>query len=209
MRSVVPALAAVFLAAANTYAQTDNESGREWSLSASVYTYLLPDDVNYAQPTISSDVEWFHVEGRYNYEALHTGSVWAGVNTGGGEKITWEFTPMLGGIFGDLSGAAAGYKGSLGWGKLSLYSEGEFVFDSGESSDSFFYNWSEITYAPSDWFRTGIVAQRTRVYQTERDIQRGVLVGLTFKNFDAATYVFNPDDSAPIVVLSVTWTLAR
>jgi hypothetical protein len=174
-----------------------------------VYSYALPDEANYAQPTIACDVEWFHAEARYNYEALHTGSVWAGVNTGGGEKVTWEFTPMVGGIFGDVNGVAPGYKGSIGWGKLGLYSEGEFVFDSAESSENFFYNWSEITFAPVEWFRTGIVTQRTRVYQTERDLQRGLLVGFTFRNLDAVTYVFNPDDSAPIVVFAVALALGH
>jgi hypothetical protein len=193
-------------ASAQTVATGSNE-GREWSLSASVYTYLLPDEGNYAQPTLSLDVDWFHGEARYNYEALHTGSLWVGFNTAGGTKITWEFTPMIGGVFGDVSGVAPGYKGSLSWWKLDLYSEGEFMFDTTASSDSFFYNWSELSLVPADWFRIGMVTQRTRVYQTERDIQRGLLIGLSYKNLEAATYVFNPDDSAPTVVVSVAWTL--
>ena len=39
---------------------------------------------------------------------------------------------MLGGVFGDTTGIAPGYKGSLSWWKLELYSEGEYVFDAGE-----------------------------------------------------------------------------
>ena len=89
---------------------------------------------------------------------------------------------MLGGVFGDTTGIAPGYKGSLGWWKLELYSEGEYVFDTGSSSDSFFYNWSELTLAPVEWFRFGMVTQRTRVYKTDRDIQRGLLAGFSFKN---------------------------
>ena len=46
---------------------------------------------------------------------------------------------MLGGVFGNTTGIAPGYKGSLSWWKLELYSEGEYVFDTGDSSDSFFY----------------------------------------------------------------------
>ena len=133
------------------------------------------------QPTFTADRGWLHLEARYNYEALDTGSAWVGYNFSGGEKLAWEFTPMLGGVFGDTTGIAPGYKGSLGWWKLELYSEGEYVFDTGSSSDSFFYNWSELTLAPVDWFRFGLVTQRTRVYKTDRDIQRGVLAGFSFK----------------------------
>ena len=87
--------------------------------------------------------------------------------------------------------ASPGYKGSLSWSKLELYSEGEYVFDTG-TSDSFFYNWSELTLAPAEWFRFGLVTQRTRAYKTDRDLQRGVLAGFSFKKVDLTTYVYNP-----------------
>jgi hypothetical protein len=175
----------------------------KWSFSASVYTYIVGDSDNYAQPTVTADRDWLHLEARYNYEALKTGSAWVGYNFGGGEKLTWEITPMLGGVFGDVNGIAPGYKGSVSWWKLELYSEGEYVFDLGESSESFFYNWSELTLAPVEWFRFGLVTQRTRAYKTDRDIQRGLLAGFTYKMVSLTTYVFNPDDSKPTVVVAV------
>ena len=49
----------------------------------------------------------------------------------------------------------------------------------------------------------GLVTQRTRVYQTERDIQRGLFVGVSFWHFETTAYVLNPDDSEPTVVVSV------
>jgi len=166
----------------------------------------VPDSRDYVQPTIAADRGWLHLEARYNYEALDTGSAWVGYNFGGGDKLAWAVTPMLGGVFGDLTGLAPGYEGSLGWWKVELYSEGEYVFDTRESADSFFYNWSELTYAPAEWFRFGVAAQRTRVYQTEHDIQRGLIVGFTYKWLDLAGYLFNPDDSKPVVLVSARVT---
>jgi hypothetical protein len=180
-----------------------SEAEHEWTFSASVYTYVVPEGDNYAQPTITADRGWLHLEARYNYEALKTGSAWVGYNFAGGEKLAWEITPMIGGVFGDLYGVAPGYKGSLNWWKLELYSEGEYVFDTGDSSESFFYNWSELTLAPVDWFRIGMVTQRTRVYETDREIQRGILIGFSYKKVDLTTYVFNPDDSKPTWVVAV------
>jgi len=176
---------------------------KTWEFSASAYTYFLPEEDDYLQPTVTADRGWLHLEARYNYEALGTGSAWLGFNFAGGKRVEWAFTPMIGGVFGDTDGIAPGYKGSLGWRKLELYSEGEYVFDAEGSANNFFYNWSELTYAPTDWFRFGIVGQRTRAYQAERDIQRGLLVAFTYKRLDVAGYLFNPDDSKPIVVVAV------
>jgi hypothetical protein len=178
------------------------EEAKRWSFSTAIYTYIVPDDREYVQPTIIADHDWLHLEARYNYEDLETGSTWVGYNLSGGEKLTWKFTPMLGGVFGNTTGIAPGYKGSLSWWKLTLYSESEYVVDTGDSSESFFYNWSELTLAPLDWFRFGLVTQRTRVYQTDREVQRGVLAGFSYKHFDLATYVFNPDESKPLVVVA-------
>ncbi len=188
-----------------TPALTKEADPKAWSFSASVYTYIVPGDRDYAQPTFTADRDWLHLEARYNYEALDTGSAWVGYNFSGGEKLTWEVTPMLGGVFGHTTGIAPGYKGSLSWWKLELYSEGEYVFDTGNVSDGFFYNWSELTLAPLDWFRFGLVTQRTRLHDSDREIQRGPMVGFTYKRVGLSGYLFNPDDK-PTFVVAVAFT---
>ena len=55
---------------------------------------------------------------------------------------------------------------------------GEALIDTADTADSFFYNWSELTVAPVDWLRVGLVTQRTRAYRSDRDIQRGLIVGV-------------------------------
>jgi len=182
----------------------DQEVDKRWSFSASAYAYFVPDSHDYVQPTVTADRGWLHLEGRYNYEDLETGSVWVGSNFGGGGKLAWELTPMLGGVFGNTTGIAPGYKGSLSWWKLELYSEGEYVIDTGDTSASFFYNWSELTLAPVEWFRFGLVTQRTRLYDSDRDIQRGVLVEFTYRMASLTTCLFNPDDCRPTVVVAVS-----
>jgi hypothetical protein len=206
--AVVLALGAWTAAAqpALTNAPAAESAEKPWSFAASLYTYFVPDSREYVQPTFTADRDWLHLEARYNYEDLETGSVWLGCNFGGGDKLAWEFTPMLGGVFGNTTGIAPGYKGSLSWWKLELYSEGEYVIDTGDSSGSFFYNWSELTLAPVDWFRFGLVTQRTRAYESDRDIQRGLLLGFSWKQVDLSTSLFNLDDDDPAVVLSLGFT---
>ena len=180
------------------------DAAAEWSFSAAVYVYQVEGDRNYAQPTFTADRDWLHLEARYNYEDLETGSLWMGYNFGGGETVTWNVTPMLGGVFGNTSGVAPAYKGSLQWSRLEFSSEGEYVFDANDSSDNFFYNWSELAVAPMEWWRIGLVTQRTRVHATDREIERGLLVGFAYRELDSAVYVFNPDDSQPFVVVAFT-----
>jgi hypothetical protein len=144
-----------------------------------------------------------HLEARYNYEGLDTASVWVGYNFSVGEELSLDITPMLGGVFGDTTGIAPGLRGSLKWWRLEFYGEAEYVFDTRESADSFFYMWSELTASPTPWLRIGLVAQRTRAYESELDVQRGFLVGMTYKQVGVTGYVFNPDKNSPTYVISV------
>jgi len=183
---------------------TEQPAEPAWAFSASAYTYFPPDSDNYVQPTIRADRAWLHLEARYNYEALDTGSVWVGYNFSVGDKLKLDFTPMLGSVFGKTNGYAPGYEFTLSWHKLQLYSEGEYVFDTGDSSNNFFYTWSELTLSVVDWFAFGLVVQRTKVYQTDFDIQRGLLVRFSYKKVDLSAYVFNPDADKPTYVLAVS-----
>jgi hypothetical protein len=185
-------------------AEADLEQKKEWSFALSASAYFVPNDREYVQPTVAVDRDWLHLEARYNYEDLETGSTWLGWNFSGGKKLTWEFTPMLGGVFGNTTGIAPGYKGSLAWWKFDFYSEGEYVVDPSDVSTSFFYNWSELAISPWEWLRLGMVTQRTRVYETDRDVQRGVFAGVSYKWAGLTAYVLNPDESRPTVVTTLT-----
>jgi len=193
---------AALLAGSQALAQATTGE-KAWSYSAYAYAFFVPEDDAYLQPTFTADRDRLHLEARYNYEGLEAGSLWAGYNFSMGERVTFEGTAMLGGVFGGTVGVAPGYKATLSWTKLVFYSEGEYLFDTDESSDSFFYAWSELSWAPVDWCRLGLVGQRTKVYRTDRDIQRGLLVGFSSKRVDFTTYVFNPDDPSPTVVVAL------
>jgi len=203
VRSVAFLAVAIVLAGCNGLAQAMTDApGKTWSFSASAYTYVVPDSRDYVQPTFIADRQGLHLEARYNYEDLDTGSAWVGFNFHVGEKLSLDFTPMLGGVFGNTTGIAPGYRGTLSWWKLALYSEGEYVFDTGDRSASFFYNWTELYLSPVEGFRFGLVVQRTRAYESDRDVQGGFLFGFSYKPVDLTAYVFNPDKDKPTVVVA-------
>src|SRR5262245_39749369 len=109
---------------------------------------------------------------------------------------------MLGGVFGRTAGIAPGHRATLDWWRLELYSEDEWVLNTRERADSFFYSWTELTLAPFEGLRVGLVGQRTRVFESERDVQRGFLVRLIKRNVGVTANVFSPDKK-PLYVLSL------
>jgi hypothetical protein len=60
-----------------------------------------------------------------------------------------------------------------------------------------------LTYSASSWLRAGLVAQRTKAYHTNLDTQRGFLIGLSHKEVQFTTYVFNAGWTDPTLVLEV------
>ena len=174
-----------------------------WAFNASVYGYFPPEDTHYAQPTVTADHGALHFEARYNYEALKSGSAWIGWNLEAGKELKLNATLLAGGVVGDLRGVAPGYELTLAWKAFELYSEGEYVIDTTDSSGNFFYNWAQLGWSPWEWLSVGLVSQRTRVYQTGLDIQRGVFVGFTYKALSLNVYVFNPGWETPTVVSSL------
>ena len=175
----------------------------KWEFTASAMAYFVPEDADYVSPAFKADRDWLHLETRYNYEGKNTASAWIGYRFSAGETLEFEAIPMLGGVFGDTDGVAPGLELSLTYKKFDFYSEAEYLFSAGDTEEDFFYAWSELGYSPVDWLRVGLAGQRTRVYQTELEIQRGFLVGLSAKHVDFTTYVFNLGWEDPTVVLSL------
>jgi hypothetical protein len=175
-----------------------------WSFSAVAYTYIVPGSRSYVQPTITADREWLHLEARYNYEDLETGSLWIGYNFSIGDKISLNITPMLGGVFGKTNGIAPGLRGSLKWWRLEFFSEYEYVFNTRERADSFLSLWSELTLSPFDWLRVGLVGQRTLASERQQDVERGFLLGWRYKPVEVAGYVLRPNTKNPKYILAVS-----
>ena len=103
------------------------------------------------------------------------------------------------------TGIAPGCEASLSYGKIELSVANEYVFDTGSKSGNFYYAWPQLTYSPLAWLRLGLVAQHTKAYQTSVSIQRGFLVGVSYKSVEFTTYIFDPE-AQPTAVLEVGYS---
>src|SRR5262245_20146975 len=81
---------------------------KTWDYALAVDGFIVPEDVSYVNPTFTADRDWLHLEARYNYESIRTGSLWAGYNFSAGKNLALNITPMIGGVFGRIAGIAPG-----------------------------------------------------------------------------------------------------
>jgi hypothetical protein len=160
----------------------------KWQFSLSTYTYLAQHSRDYTNPIFTADRDWLHLEARYNYEDLQTGSVWLGYNLSTGNKLKFELTPMLGGVFGKITGIAPGYTITVDYKTLEFSMQGEYFCDAGTSSNNFFYTWSELSDSPVEWFRMGVAVERTQASGSNSDFQLGPLIGFKYKDIALTTY---------------------
>jgi len=199
MLAIIPAVFAAGAAAAQA-PDSAAGSGRSWAFTASAYLYALQTGADYIQPTVTADRGVLHLEARYNYEEIGAGSAWAGYNLSTGKTLALDFTPIVGAVLGGLTGVGLGYEGSLAWKTLELYSEGEYVLDTEDASGNYFYSWSQLIYSPTAWVHVGLLTQRTRTYDTGRDLNRGPFVGVTWRAATLTTFLVNPDDDPTVIV---------
>jgi hypothetical protein len=168
-----------------------------WTYGATGMYYSLKDQSDFLLAIATAERGQLHIEARYNYEALDTGSLFAGWKFSGGDKLTYDLTPIIGAVFGATQGIAPGFEASVVYGITDFYIESEYMYDTNTKDDSYTYAWSELGFSPLEWLRFGLVGQRTRVYNSDRDIQQGGFAQIiTPGKVTLGLYVFNPDDSA-------------
>jgi hypothetical protein len=207
--AVIAALAAAVSAAA--FAGEDDRSGRRaspaakpvWEFAITAYPTVVRGGDNYTSAIAAADRGPLHLEARYNYESVGARSAFVGWTFSGGEAITWELTPLLGGAWGSVRAFVPGLEASAAWKSLDFYVEAEYVSDSAERSDSYYYAWSELGFRPVEWLRVGLAGQRTRAYGGDREFQRGPFAQLTWGPVTLGGYWFNPGSADQVFVGSI------
>jgi len=131
-------------------ARPNSSTKQPWAFTFIADGYIVPDEDGYVTPIVTADRGWLHLEARYNYEDLRTGSLWVGYTFIAGKKLLLNVTPMIGGVFGRTTGIAPGVEASLTYKKIQLSISNEYVFDTRNQSASFYYDWPQLTYSPVD-----------------------------------------------------------
>ena len=175
---------------------------KKWNFSAWAEYFILPGEEDFFNPTFYARSDKLHFEGRYNYEDRNTASFWGGWRFKFGTGVKFIIVPMAGIVFGNTDGIAPGLEMEIGYKKFDFYSESEHVFDFSSKENNFFYMYSEIAFRPIEAIRTGIMTQRTKLYETDRELQRGIFGEYYFGRFRVGAFYFNPFASDNFLVAS-------
>jgi hypothetical protein len=190
-------------ASEDSLATAQDTASSSWSFEADAYYYILPGEKNTTTLLGYADHKSLHLEARYNYEDEKTASLFGGYMFETGRKLKLSVTPMIGFVIGNTDGIAPGLELSLTWKKLDFYSESEYVIDFDGQENNFFYTWTELAISPFRNFRTGISGNRTRLFQSELEIQKGIFAEYSFWKLTAGVHYFNPFSNDYFVIVTL------
>jgi hypothetical protein len=173
-------------------AENDSATTKQWTFSAWAEMFIIPHEEDIFNPTFYARHNTLHLEARYNYEDKNTASLWTGYRFKFGKGVSFVLVPMAGILFGNTNGVATGLEMEITYKKLDFYSESEHVFDFSAKENNFFYMYSELAIRPINALRTGIMTQRTRLFESDRELQRGIFGEYYFGRFRAGAFYFNP-----------------
>ena len=180
----------------------DASPDRKWSFALTAYPTDVRGGENYISAIFAADRGALHLEARYDYESIGARSGYIGWSFAGGDALTWQVTPIVGGAWGTTKSFIPGVEGSLAWRALDFYVEAEYV-PGRARDDSYTYAWSELGLRAAPWLRVGLVGQRTRTYGNERDFQRGPFAQVTWGIVTLGAFWFNPGSSEQVFVGSL------
>jgi hypothetical protein len=180
-------------------------SGEAPKITGSItgFYYAMRDQPDFGVGVAAIDRGPLHLEARYNYEAKNSTSAFLGWKFSGGDALSYEITPIAGMLLGQTHAVVPGAEASVAYRQFDAYVEAEYVSDLDHHADSYVYAWSELGWRPVDWLRIGLVGQRTRVIQGDRDLQRGVFAQFAVGRVTVGLYAFNPDLASRYAIVSV------
>ena len=166
---------------------------------------LVQDDDDYLMPTIVLELSGWHFEGRRNYEEKNSSSLWIGYNFEFGNEIKLNLIPLAGLVIGSVAGAAPGLELEISYDILNINIQSEYFFNAESIDDSFLYTWNEVGVAPTDWLYAGVVVERTRSYDADKEVQTGIYAGISYSDFYFTTYFFDPDQVDMSMLFALGW----
>ncbi len=175
-----------------------------WEFNVTAYPTAVRDGDNYTSAIATANRGWLHLEARASYELVGARSAFVGYDLAGGSgAFAWTVTPIIGTVWRGINATVPGLEVSVSYKRFDAYVEAEYVDDRAPGSSAYTYAWSELGYRPREWLRLGIVAQRTRVYDVSRALQRGPFVQFKAGPVTLGAFWFNPGADAQVLVGSV------
>ena len=147
----------------------------------------------------------WYMEGRYNYEALKTISLYAGKTFEKKSKLSYSATPVIGAVIGRFNGGSAGANSELDYKRLFFSSQCQYTFSTQDRTEDFFYSWSDLSYQMVNNIYSGISIQQTNLYKVKYKLEKGFFLKGIINKWTFPLYVFNPASNERYYVLGLTY----
>lgn len=146
-------------------------------------------------------------EGRYNYEAAKTLSVYFGKTFENKSIISYTISTMLGAVIGKFKGGAVAINAEVEYKKYFFSLQSQYVFSIEDRRADFFYHWAELGYNTSSRFSVGLSLQQTNPYKIKSITEIGFFIKATHGNWTFPIYIYNPGsyESYSVVGLNYEW----
>ncbi|MGH7493981.1 MAG: hypothetical protein ACREOO_16510 [bacterium] len=165
---------------------------QQWEGGLELYGNIVPDEPFSLTPIVNYNSDLLYIEARYNYEEMHSASLYVGKFFSKEGKLSFDFAPLLGIVAGDLNAGSVGASIELRLGKLQWSILPQYTFSWNGKTENFFYSWSELTFAASEWLYLGPAAQRTKLFESPFEVDSGMTLGFNLKQWSMQLYCFNP-----------------
>ncbi len=147
----------------------------------------------------------WYAEGRFNYEALNTLSLYGGKTFEKKALVSYSASPILGIVLGQINGGSAGINLVADYKKLNFSTQSQYTFSVQQRSNNFIYSWSDFTYQVSAKFAAGFSLQQTKLYMVNGAFEKGLLIKTGYKNWTFPLYIFKPESSQRYFVLGLNY----
>ena len=94
-------------------APADTAPTKPWTFAITLYPTDVRGGENYTSAIAVADHGALHLEARYDYESIGARSAYLGWAFAGGNALTWQVTPIVGGAWGTTQSFVGGFEGSL------------------------------------------------------------------------------------------------
>jgi hypothetical protein len=176
------------------------QAGLEQYYYAGTYQTFTLVPVAYYQ----SSNKWY-AEGRFNYEAMNTLSLYGGKTFTKNAAVSYSATPIAGVVLGQMNGGSVGLNLAVDYQKFNFNTQSQHTFSIQQPGNSFTYSWSDFTYRFFKKFAGGASLQQTKLYRVNGAFEKGILLKTSFKNWTFPLYIFRPEAPDRYFVLGINY----
>lgn len=155
-------------------------------------------------------VEWYqkdklYVEGRHNYEAPNSFSLYMGRSYEKKAAFSYFVCPMAAIVWGGLTGGSVGLNTDVSYKKISFNMQAQYTFSISDRSENYLYSWSEFGYQIGRKVNVGILTQHTKPLCLKASVKSGFYAKFQFGNLIFPLYIFDLNSNTRSVVLGINF----